>query len=617
MMNPILIKAFGVCTTESKQLNNKDYVINEMLKRGFLVPAELINEDIVRFVESETVDYNSTFYKNWDQMRSRSRFEQLIDQLLHYATTYGTDFQSDFVFTLNDGDRSDVPDFKTYKVITVATVEDVVKRCLDMLTSGIAMSNDLVTATVDYIVAHPKAIPADFAVEDIANREAMIQICDRLGIHPRSGLEMVRWMVYKATGNALLIKDRKTIESIRANASTINFGIFSNEDLVELSKVFFRFKPIFLAFKNNTWNKKAINDIRRMADKNHVPMKEGFWQTVLGEEKDFNEIEKRVDELNSFKIVALLQTINERKLLFHDGGKNAYFIRNGKAWVDQDYEYSKKYSDEYVYYLTKVKEILYQALVKRLSSKAGVYKYPTSIDIACPVSEKKFAGNLPYGSAYKLSNHNYFGIYWRESDGTRDFDLSFLDKNGSKIGWDANYRTGNDVLFSGDMTSARPDATEILYFRGGCGREGTLWNNRFSGAEGSKYRYFMGRQKIDYLNLNYMVDPNTVEFEEWTTSENTQEMMGVVYDNKIYPCKFGFGQSIVSRGLTGPERFELMKRKLNSSVDFKKLLKDAGFVEWKEGMVYNDPETGEEKPVVPDYDFTNLDKDTLINLFQE
>ena len=614
MMNPILIKAFGVCTTESKQLNNRDYVINELLKRGFLVPAELINEDIVRFVESETVDYNSTFYKNWDQMRSRSRFEQLIDQLLHYATTYGTDFQSDFVFTLNDGDRSDVPDFKTYKVITVATVEDVVNRCINMLTSGIAMSNEMVTATVDYICGHSAWIPEDFEVSDIQNREAMIQICDRLRIHPHRGVELVRWMVYKATGNALLIKDRKTIESIRANASTINFGIFSDEDLVELSKVFFRFKPILLAFKSNVWNKKVVNDIRRMADKNHVPMKEGFWQTVLGEEKDYDEIEKRVDELNSFKIISLIQTINERLILNADGGKNAYFIRNGKAWIDSDG--INKFGHN-VGYLNNVKEILYQALVKRISAKAGVYKYPTSIDIACPVSEKKFAGNLPYGSAYKLSNHNYFGIYWRESDGTYDFDLSFLGKNGSKIGWNSNYRSGDDILFSGDMTSARPDATEILYFRGGCGQEGTLWNNRYSGAPGSKYRYFMGRQKIDDFNRNYMVDPNTVEFEEWTTSENTQEMMGVVYDNKIYPCKFGFGQSIVSRGLSGPEKFEMMKRKLNSSVDFKELLNDAGFVEWKEGMVYNDPETGEEKPVVPDYDFTNLDKDTLINLFQE
>lgn len=613
-MKPILIKAFGVCTTESKQLNNKEYVFNEALKRGFLVPAELINEDVVRFIESETVDYNSTFYKNWDQMRSRSRFEQLIDQLLHYMTTYGTDFQSDFVYTCNDGDRSDVPDFKTYKVIIVATVEDVVKRCIDMLTSGIAMSNDLVTATVDYIVDHPKAIPEDFVVEDIANREAMIQICDRLGIHPRSGLEMVRWMVYKATGNALLIKDRKTIEAIRGNAGSINFGIFNNEDLVELSKVFFRFKPIFLAFKTNPWNKKIINIIRRMADKNHVPMKEGFWQTVLGKEKSYNEIEKRVGELTSFKIISLIQTINERFILNADGGKSTYFIRNGKAWVDF---YGVNKTSFNVEYLEKVRKILYQALVKRLSSKAGVYKYPTSIDIACPVSEKKFAGNLPYGSAYKLSDHNYFGIYWREKDGTRDFDLSFLNKNGFKIGWDASYRAGNDVLFSGDMTSARPDATEVLYFRGGCGHEGTLWNNRFCGEKGSKFRYFMGRQKIDNLTKNYMVDPNTVEFEEWTTSENRQEMMGIVMDNKIYLCKFGFGQSIISRGLTGPEKFEVMKRKLNSVVDFKKLLKDAGFVEWKKGMVYNDPETGEEKPVVPDYDFTTLDKDTLVNLFKD
>jgi hypothetical protein len=439
----------------------------------------------------------------------------------------------------------------------------------------------------------------------------MIQLCDRLGIHPRRGLEIVRWMVYKVTGNAMLIKDRKTIETIKANANTINFGIFSNEDMVELSKVFFRFKPIFLAFKANRWNKKAINDIRRMADKNHVPMKEGFWQTVLGEQKPYEEIRARVGELTSFKIVSLIQTINERFILAVDGGKQAYFIRNGRAWVDQD---GSKVSFD-LNYLKEVRNILYEALVKRLSAKAGIVRFPKSIDIACPVSEKKFAGNVPYGTAYRLSDHNYFGIYWREADGTRDFDLSFTNEGGSKIGWNAAYRSGEEVLFSGDMTSARPDATEILYFRGGTRQEGILWNNRFSGREGSKFRYFMGRQVINNLSCNYMVDPNTVEFEEWTTSENAQEMMGVVMDNKIYPCKFGFGQSIVSRGLSSVDKFEMMKRKLHSNVDLKKLLLDAGFTEWEEGMSWIDPDTQVEIPVTIDYDFTNLDKDTLINLF--
>jgi len=613
MMNPILIKAFGVCTTESKQLNNKDYVFNEALKRGFFVPLELINEDVVRFIESETVDYNSTFYKNWEQMKSKSRLEQLFDQILHYMTTYGTNFQSEFVYTCNDGDRSDVPEFKNYKVIGVATVEEVVARCIGMLTSGIAMSNDMVTSCVDYIVNHRSAIPEDFAVEDIQNREAMIQICDRLNIHPRRGLEIVRWMVYKVTGNALLIKDRKTIETIKANANTINFGIFDQRDMVELSKVFFRFKPIFLAFKANRWNKKAINDIRRMADKNHVPMKEGFWQTVLGDQKPYEEIRARVGELTSFKIVSLIQTINERFILAVDGGKQAYFIRNGRAWVDQD---GSKVSFD-LNYLKEVRSILYADLVKRLSAKAGIVRFPKSIDLACPVSEKKFAGNVPYGTAYRLSDHNYFGIYWREADGTRDFDLSFTNEGGSKIGWNASYRSGDEVLFSGDMTTARPDATEILYFRGGTRQEGILWNNRFSGREGSKFRYFMGRQVINNLGRNYMVDPNTVEFEEWTTSENAQEMMGVVMDNKIYPCKFGFGQSIVSRGFSSVEKFQMMKRKLNSAVDLKKLLLDAGFTEWKDGMTKFDPETEKEVSVTPDYDFTSVDKDTLINLFSE
>ena len=611
-MNPILIKAFGVCTQESKQLNNKDYVFNEAAKRGFLVPLELINEDVVRFIESETVDYNSTFYKSWEQMKSKSRFEQFIDQILHYMTTYGTDFQSEFVYTCNDGDRSEVPDIKTYKYIAVATVEEVVLRCINVLVSGIAMSNDMVTSCVDYIVGHAKAIPEDFAVENVQNREAMIQLCDRLGIHPRRGLEMVRWMVYKTTGNALLIKDRKTIETIKANASTINFGIFDEKDLAELSKVFFRFKPIFLAFKASGWNKKAINDIRRMADKNHVPMKEGFWQTVLGEEKEYDEIEKRLGELTSFKIVSLIQTINERFILNVDGGKNAYFIRNGRAWVDAN---GTKASFN-VGYLGKVRDILYKELVKRLSTKAGVVRFPVSIDIACPVSEKKFAGNLPYGSAYKMSDHNYFGIYWRGDDGTDDFDLSFVDALGYKVGWNSVYRKGeDDILFSGDMTTARPDATEILYFKGGTKQEGILWNNRFRGNKGSKFRYFMGRENISSFYKNYMVDPNTVEFEEWTTSENTQEMMGVVMDNKIYPCKFGFGQNIVSRGLNSVDKFEMMKRKLNSNVDLKKLLLDAGFTEWKDGMTKFDPETEKEVPVTPDYDFTALDKDTLINLF--
>ena len=611
MMNPILIKAFGVCTTESKSFNNKQYLFEEALKKGFFVPLELINEDVLHFIETEAVDYNSTFYKNWEQMKSKSRLEQLFDQILHYLTTYGTNFKSEFVYICNDGDRSDVPEFKNYKAIGLATVKEVVERCLGMLTSGIAMSNDMVTSCVDYIVEHYNELPKDFVVDNIQNREAMIQLCDRLKIHPQGGLEMVRWLVYKATGNALLIKDDKTINLIKVNAYSVNFNSFDKKDLVELSKVFFRFKPIFLAFKRNDWNRRPINVIRRLANKNHVPMEEGFWQTVLGEPKPLEVISKRVDELNNFKIISLIQTINERFIIAANNDKAVYLIRNGRVWIDNN---AKKVSYDLVY-LEQVLNLLYNTLVKRLSAKAGVVKFPEDIDLVCPVSEKKFAGNLPYGSAYRLSKHNYFGIYWKESDGTRDFDLSFCNQWGQKIGWNANYRSGDEVLFSGDMTFANPCATEIIYFLGGTKQEGILWNNRFSGNEGSKFRYFMGRQEINDLKRNYIVDPNTIVFEEWSTSDNTQEMMGVVMDNKIYPCKFGFGQDIAVRAFGSVEKFEVMKRKLRSMIDLKSLLIDAGFTEWNDKMTVVDPETGEQKPVIPDYDFTKVEKDTLINLF--
>ena len=605
MMNATLIKAFGVCTAESLQVKDIKGFLEKALQKGFIVNPMVANRDMVEFIKSESVNYNSTFYKNWNDMRSRSRLEQLIDQLIHYASTYGTNFQGE-AWTLNDNDQ-DIPEFNTYKVIDAATPAEVVERCFSILTSGIALSQEMVDAIVDYIGNH--YLPEGAVIDDIQNREAMVKICDMLDVRPTTAVELVRWMVYKATNGTLLIKDRNTNIGIRSNSLAVNFNRFTEDELYQLSTVFFRFKPIFLAFKNSV-NSPIINKLRRMANKNHKPMKESFWQTVLGVEKYYGEIDERVKELNNFKIIALIQTINER-LVEHD--KNVYFIRNGKAWVKDN----NNADNNHTVYLVTVREILYRALIERLSHKSGLFKYPKSIDIACPVSEKKFAGNLPYGSAYKMSNHNYFGIYWRESDGTRDFDLSFNDKNGYKIGWNAAYRNGDDILFSGDMTSAKPDATEVLYFRGGCKNEGTLWCNRFSGAEGSKYRYFMGRQEIDNLDRNYMVDPNTVEFEEWTKSDNAQEMMGVVFDNKIYPCKFGFGHSIVSSSFGSVEKFNVMKRKLMSTLDLKQVLLDAGFTEWHEGMTIIDPTDMSETPLTPDYDFTNMDKDTLIKLFSE
>lgn len=38
---------------------------------------------------------NATFYRSWNNVVSKTRFELLIDQIIHYATTYGTNFEGE------------------------------------------------------------------------------------------------------------------------------------------------------------------------------------------------------------------------------------------------------------------------------------------------------------------------------------------------------------------------------------------------------------------------------------------------------------------------------------------------------------------------------------------
>lgn len=599
-MNATLIKAFGVCTTESPKLNNAKALISLAAQRGYLIPEELCNDDMATFIDRIAIDYNSTFYKSWEDITSRNRLELFFDQILHYMSTYGTGFEGE-PYICNDADRSEAPtiDLSNYKVIRVATMEEVYKRCLDLLYSGIALSEETLEAVTDFILSHRGIIEGvTLEVDAIKNREAMVKVCDALGIRPSTGVELVRYIIYKVTGSLLLIKDKGTLARIGYGADKFHLGILSETEMEILASVFHRFKPIFLELKKSKVNAPYVNRLRRMAVTYHKPMEEGFWQTVLGTEKNLDAIKIKAADLNTFKIISLVQTIDERKLVNESDAPKAYFIRNGKVWSQAQKEPIKNAE-----YLNKVKDILYGELISRLSKKAGTVKFPKNLELVCPTSEKNFAGGLPFGSFYQLSDHNYFGIYWKETDGTRDFDLSFIDTKGNKIGWNADYNSG-DVIFSGDMTRANPDASEVLYFKNGTKQEGTLWINRFCGEEGSKYRYYFGQEEVANLSKGYMVDPNSIVFEENATSKSREEFLGAIVANKIYIGKFGFGESRISGRLNSKDRFELIKVHVNSCLSLRKVLSDAGFREWDEKSENE-----------PDFDLATLNKDSIIQLF--
>jgi hypothetical protein len=283
-----------------------------------------------------------------------------------------------------------------------------------------------------------------------------------------------------------------------------------------------------------------------------------------------------------------------------------YIVRNGKIYVKSFTSEELRMRAHLIEWWFKLEDVLMARLVNNLSKKKCVVRFPKYLNLTCPTSEKNFVGNIPFGSYYQMSKNNYIGIYRRGEWGTHDFDLSYVDFNGDKIGWNSCWNRNSNVMFSGDMVTADPEATEILYMKGGCNTEGIVYVNRFNGMPNSKFKLMLGQENINTLPTGYMVDPNCIQFEEEITSPTEmQQMVGMVLGEKMYMCTFTLGNVRVARGSSYDNTIEgIMRRKMTSFINLKNILISAGFEEYDA-----------EKHESIDLDLTDLKKDTLISLF--
>lgn len=620
--NGNLVKLFNISIEDPR--NEVDYVTlnNSAMQVGYIVHPKACNLATQQFIRSISGNVNSTFYQTWEDVTSKTRFELFIDQLIHYVTTYGANFAQEgngYVPNATPVGPVYISLFKDYKVIMPCTEEDVYNRCMDMLTSGIAMKQETIETIVDYVVEYVKVNDllksGEFDIDVIANREALTLLCDELGIAPNKKFDLFRYIMYKTTGSTLIIKNKATINAIIRSTTQFDFNTLSEKQLISLSSIFYRFKPLFLAFKKTynsrtyystpitSRNASVINKIRRMAPKYHTPLEESVISTMLGKVHDSTVLVETATQMNTFQIIRLMNTIIER--IHHTDEKAMYIVRNGKMFVKD----SKSYSGMIMYYVT-VFNILKNELVSRLSEKATYVKYPKNMVLACPTSEKNFVGDLPFGTYMDLQNADSFvGIYWREEWGTHDFDLSVLSLDANKIGWNADYYSNTqDIVYSGDMTSARPEATEIMLFKKGA-QDGLVMVNRYNGRDGSKFRFFGGVEPNMKLKMNYMVDPNFIKFSADVVSDTTQQTLGLLNMGRFYVMALGSGNSIVSvqKGSTQNERYNASVLKAKSYLKLKDVLPTAGFID-----VDSVDELPEDAQIL---DLTQISRDTLINLF--
>ena len=639
-MNTKLISMFHMALREPGAEKNFAKVNEQSMKYGYIIHPECCTKDVVAWLKEQSFNPNATFYKEWSDITSKTRFELLVDQLIHYATTYGTDFALGNGYVPND--EPVVIPYDHFKVITPAEPKEIFDKCMGMLKSGIALKPETIDVIVEYFTEY--GFIKDVNLDEVSNKEAQAILSEKLGILPRDEFGMLRCIVYRYTGAATLIKDANTLYTIKGKngfqynqRGSFDLSTLKDNQLKILSRIFYRYKPIFLAMKGTPANNKAVNKIRKYADAYHKPLVKGFWETCLTPEAQGNEklslykASKEVENLNNYRKIQLMQSIKER-LLGKDHEGKMFIIRNGKMFVRDDYVATCNTD-----YLVRLYNLIEESVVKSLAGKVSGYNVmlPKSVELSCPTSEKNFIGNLPFGSYVPMKgDHNIFGIYWRNEWGARDLDLWYTDKNGNRYGWCSGYYDENHTLvFSGDMTNADPEATELFYV-GKDAVDGNIGVNVFSGGSKCKFKILVANEDIDkskFCNHHgwgssgkaYMVDPNDIVFEtELEFKDGGLKKIGVVTNNKIVLADLAAGAQRVTTSANADIIQQQMRNKVESYVDLKPLLEKAGAnVIYDPIMVPSDLEdpNSEMVPLTEDdielIDLSNPSKDDLIKLF--
>ena len=558
-----------------------------------IVPGALWAKDrIIDYLRKEKLDgndLNKTFHKSWKKIKESSRFELMLEQITHYMSTYGSNFQ-DEIYIPNE--LLEVPDLKlTYNVIKSYTEEEMVDKCLGLLKSGIALAEETVDGLIAILVDELGYVFT--GKEGIRNKEAIVKIADMYNIFPDNPTEFLRYVIFKTTGTTLLIKNGMLIDAIKKGSYNPTH-VFKSYGMVRLSEIFNRFKPLFLAYKTKA--PKTINRIAKLSKKYHKPLVSNPLNEVTQRKLTLEDLHW-LDNATPFALFKALSACYSR-----DNGQNSfvYRIRNGKSWI-MEKEIQGDINGENFNFIMKY--------MKQKYPLEGMKVFlPKDIDYALPTSEKMFVGNIPTGTRFH-GEKMAVGIYWEDKWGARDLDLSGINIGG-KIGWNAEYNQNRgSLMYSGDITSAPRGAVEYLYANHGLDEPTLVMNNVFCGDEEAGYKIIVG--KGDNINNNYMMDPNKLFVEVKCNSVQKQTVLGIFIptgDRQSFVLlNFGAGQTRVSGYSTTTDiATRALYQQWHSALTLETVIRDLG------AEILTEVEEA-------DFDLSldKLEKDTFTKIFQK
>ncbi|WP_299679722.1 hypothetical protein [uncultured Dokdonia sp.] len=572
----------------AKDSNDQPFVAKE----GYIIESGALwaKNKIIRFYKNEKLDgfgLNKTFHKSWKTVLTNTRKELWMEQIKHYVSTYGSNFQ-DVMYIPNE--IIDIPDTKlAFKVIKGYSNKEMTEKCLYLLQSGIALKEDTIdevlTILVDELSYH---FTGD---ENINNKEAIVKIADLYGVLPKNNIAFLRYIIYKATGESLLIKSKDTVETIIASNynPTEQFAEFGLEKLAE---IFNRFKPLFLAFKAKC--PKIINKISKLSKTHHKPLITNplnLVTSVLLLEEDTHWL----DNATPFALFKALSACYTRMNGQH---AFAYRIRNGKSFIKNN-NVSGVIWPNYYFIIAYLKN--------KFDFSGKKFFFPAGVEYALPTSEKMYVGNIPTGSKF-FADSLAVGIYWENQWGAHDIDVSGLHIGG-KIGWNASYKKGKgELIYSGDITDAPNGAVEYIYAQKGL-KEPTLINsNVYDGSSNCEYKMIIG--KGDNIDYEYMINPNNLFLETKCQSVQKQTILGILIPEKDKQCfvvlNVGAGETRVSgNSLLSHTATKALYQQWRNSISLKDIIIELG------GKIVMNP-----KHAMYDFSLDKLQRDSFTKVFK-
>jgi hypothetical protein len=542
---------------------------------------------------------NKTFYASFADVTNKSRDELFLDQVLHYATTYGQLIPGYVYVPAEAVDRKLPKEKLTLFVLAGVDESEAIKRASAMLTSGIALNKE----TMETLVEILEYFNFDFSSVEIKNKEAIVYLAANKDIMPTKAEDFLRFVIYKATGSTLLIKDRNNIRAIKAiDFSGMLQSYVAKNGYQPLAEVFNRFKPLFIKMKNNK-SAKIINKIAKLSKKLHKPLPVNALSEVTQRALTDDDTHW-LKNATTFALLKATDACFKARAEFNSDAPTArlYTIRNGRVFAKKTNRTKK------IPYGNNITRIAVE-LESRVNGKGKTVYIPEDIDYALPTSEKMFIGNIPVFTKFQNKMLNV-GMYWENNMGASDLDLSSISITGDKIGWNSGY-SNEGIIYSGDQRYADNGATEYLNISTGCG-DNIVYLNVYSGDSNSEYDLIIGKAKNKRAIKTYMQDPKNVMVSGRRKTQGGSSILGLVSETEsgvqFIPVDYNVGQNAVSgyKDYTST-MITAMKFSAENRLSLHDVLSSLG---------YNVVRT-KTNEVDVDLSIENLSKDTIINLLTE